>query len=213
MRRRAREGAAAAVEYNPLQFTARSSSANGAAELPARKRAALGRSHFFVSPAMLERQQTCSDLSEDDELLSCVIVAATSPRADTAQSATTCAICLDRVSRASLIDSCAHAFCLDCITQWSSRAHVCPLCKRAFSTINGAPAQPTAAASDDDDYTPPGLSADDENDDDAYELDGFIVPDDFVEPASPEAAVVEAPRRIVHARRRRRLIAAALETP
>jgi len=217
MPRQGRERAAA-VEYNPLQFTARSRffaslSVDGAATLPPCKRAARSRSRFFV--AVTEREQTSSDLSdvsdvsdlsENDAPSPCNVE--TTPRADAAPA---CAICLDRISCASLIDSCTHAFCLACITQWSSRAHVCPLCKRAFSTINGAPVQPTAPASDeDDDYTPPGFSADDE--DDAYELDGFIVPDDFVEPASPEAAAAE-PRRVIHARRRRRLIAAAFETP
>jgi hypothetical protein len=46
-----------------------------------------------------------------------------------------CCICLSDVPQPAVLDSCAHAFCADCILAWVKRASSCPLCKRRISTV------------------------------------------------------------------------------
>lgn len=48
-----------------------------------------------------------------------------------------CSICYECPSadNVATIGGCAHRFCLDCITTWSERNNVCPLCRVRFTSI------------------------------------------------------------------------------
>ncbi|XP_046388104.1 E3 ubiquitin-protein ligase Topors-like [Ischnura elegans] len=46
-----------------------------------------------------------------------------------------CAICLGRLRNKSLIDSCFHEFCFECLVEWSKVKPECPLCKTKFEYI------------------------------------------------------------------------------
>ncbi len=48
-----------------------------------------------------------------------------------------CSICYERPSAENVatIGGCDHKFCLDCITTWSERNNVCPLCRVRFTSI------------------------------------------------------------------------------
>lgn len=39
-----------------------------------------------------------------------------------------CSICMENICDAQLV--CGHRFCCDCITEWSNRAKVCPICRQ-----------------------------------------------------------------------------------
>ena len=45
-----------------------------------------------------------------------------------------CAICLSTPRTRALLDSCAHAFCLECLERWARVETKCPLCKTRFTT-------------------------------------------------------------------------------
>ncbi|GJV33602.1 E3 ubiquitin protein ligase Topors isoform X1 [Tanacetum coccineum] len=48
----------------------------------------------------------------------------------------TCSICLNNnISNPSLIPSCLHAYCTDCILKWSEFKRECPLCKAKFTSL------------------------------------------------------------------------------
>ncbi len=46
-----------------------------------------------------------------------------------------CAICLENITNRSLTDPCLHAFCFDCICQWSRQSHKCPICRTRYCNI------------------------------------------------------------------------------
>eukprot|EP00041_Stephanoeca_diplocostata_P029790 m.887074 g.887074 ORF g.887074 m.887074 type:complete len:565 (-) comp23634_c0_seq3:2256-3950(-) len=47
-----------------------------------------------------------------------------------------CPICLDStMDDRSLLDSCFHAFCFTCISEWAKQSMTCPLCKSSFRSV------------------------------------------------------------------------------
>ncbi|KAG5180699.1 hypothetical protein JKP88DRAFT_323457, partial [Tribonema minus] len=58
-----------------------------------------------------------------------------------------CSICLDAPRQRGAL-ACGHAFCFDCIRDWSQRETTCPLCKQRFTAIQRADS-PAAALSED----------------------------------------------------------------
>ncbi|EQC27590.1 hypothetical protein SDRG_14644 [Saprolegnia diclina VS20] len=109
--------------------------------------------------------------------------------------ATTCAICLQAVVTGASI-ACRHRFCFACIRAWANVSSTCPLCKvdirailnEATKTevvvahkVQAPPAENEDFALADDDFA---LALDDGSD--GYEMDGFVVPNDFVEFADSE---------------------------
>ncbi|KAJ9469377.1 PHD and RING finger domain-containing protein [Diplonema papillatum] len=51
------------------------------------------------------------------------------------EEAEVCVICQDEISFPCGSLPCRHAFCYDCISQWTKRSNVCPVCKRRFSRL------------------------------------------------------------------------------
>jgi len=47
-----------------------------------------------------------------------------------------CCICTDTIRFRGTIDSCRHAFCLDCISRWSQIESRCPVCRTRFKLLN-----------------------------------------------------------------------------
>ncbi|KDO23385.1 hypothetical protein SPRG_11477 [Saprolegnia parasitica CBS 223.65] len=122
------------------------------------------------------------------------------PSADpSGDAATTCAICLQAVVAGATI-ACRHRFCFACIRAWTDVSSTCPLCKvdiRAILNeatrtevviapkVQAPPAENDHFAFSDDDFADAdddvalALDADDASD--GYEMDGFVVPNDFIE--------------------------------
>jgi hypothetical protein len=48
---------------------------------------------------------------------------------------TNCIICLDTIRSLANLNNCNHDFCKSCITEWSKKTNVCPLCKKEFKKI------------------------------------------------------------------------------
>ena len=46
-----------------------------------------------------------------------------------------CSVCLGNFKDKSFIPICFHAFCFNCIREWSRQSNVCPLCKGSFDRI------------------------------------------------------------------------------
>eukprot|EP01027_Heterolobosea_sp_BB2_P002247 GEZU01003361.1.p1 GENE.GEZU01003361.1~~GEZU01003361.1.p1 ORF type:complete len:176 (-),score=12.65 GEZU01003361.1:74-601(-) len=47
----------------------------------------------------------------------------------------TCCICFDTIKEQGVLNSCPHAFCLDCISTWAKSSNVCPVCRVRYRTI------------------------------------------------------------------------------
>ena len=46
-----------------------------------------------------------------------------------------CAVCLTHPSERAVLDSCAHVFCVPCLSRWAKIETKCPLCKSRFTTM------------------------------------------------------------------------------
>jgi len=46
-----------------------------------------------------------------------------------------CVICLNSLQEKTIIKSCTHAFCHECICKWSQSKRCCPLCNASFTTL------------------------------------------------------------------------------
>ena len=46
-----------------------------------------------------------------------------------------CAVCLTHPSERAALDSCAHVFCVPCLSRWAKIETKCPLCKSRFTTM------------------------------------------------------------------------------
>jgi len=47
----------------------------------------------------------------------------------------TCCICFEPVKTRGALNSCKHAFCFDCIYEWSKASNTCPCCKLRFTSL------------------------------------------------------------------------------
>ena len=47
-----------------------------------------------------------------------------------------CCICTETITFRGAIDSCRHAFCIDCISRWSQIESRCPVCRTRFKFLN-----------------------------------------------------------------------------
>lgn len=47
-----------------------------------------------------------------------------------------CTICLQPFLDRTIIPTCTHEFCFECILMWAEQSHKCPLCNRAFDSSN-----------------------------------------------------------------------------
>lgn len=46
-----------------------------------------------------------------------------------------CGVCFETVTLRGVLDSCDHAFCFDCITEWAKIENTCPHCKARFKSL------------------------------------------------------------------------------
>ncbi|OQR84595.1 hypothetical protein ACHHYP_13180 [Achlya hypogyna] len=114
------------------------------------------------------------------------------------------AICLQAILAGASI-ACIHRFCLPCIRAWAEVSSTCPLCKTGFEAIvdDATRAEIHVAPKTQavpDDATDFALDEDhlaDGSEIEGYELDDFVVPDDFIEFACESSDSEEelAPRR------------------
>lgn len=49
--------------------------------------------------------------------------------------APTCGVCFDAIKCQGRLDVCKHAFCYDCIKEWSAESNTCPLCQARFHKL------------------------------------------------------------------------------
>ena len=49
-----------------------------------------------------------------------------------------CQICYEKTSNLKTLPRCKHAFCSDCINEWSQTSDKCPMCRQKF-VINPVP--------------------------------------------------------------------------
>jgi hypothetical protein len=114
-----------------------------------------------------------------------------------------CAICLDSCRNQCSPNGCHHTFCFPCISEWGKVTPVCPLCKIEFQTVINSRGAVLGSFEKkilrpDDDLILLGYEVGDGNNSDVeegegeeslqlqdrshgYQLDGFVVEDDFVE--------------------------------
>ncbi len=110
-----------------------------------------------------------------------------------------CAICLGNCIEQCTPENCSHIFCVTCISEWASRSLLCPLCKKEFLTIKNSGKvlrrfeRPAQELSEDEGYEiedDPEEGIEDYTDildrSHGYELDGFVVEDDYVEYAEED---------------------------
>jgi hypothetical protein len=57
-----------------------------------------------------------------------------------------CGVCLDIVNSRGTLDSCAHAFCAQCILDWAQVESKCPVCRGRFTSVTRHGEQPVAVA-------------------------------------------------------------------
>ena len=51
------------------------------------------------------------------------------------QRAQDCGICKGLIAVQGVLNSCTHAFCLECVLKWAEIENSCPICKRRFRTV------------------------------------------------------------------------------
>lgn len=92
----------------------------------------------------------------------------------------TCGICLDNVKERGVLNSCDHAFCFECIYQWSKTSNTCPMCKARFVQLRKQEAGSKSKRSrsykvDDVDHRQDDSDFDDwfSSDDEVGELEGY----------------------------------------
>ncbi|OQR91403.1 hypothetical protein THRCLA_22466 [Thraustotheca clavata] len=100
----------------------------------------------------------------------------------TVETATSCAICLQAIHAVASI-ACSHRFCVNCIVEWAKVSTTCPLCKVSFSKITEVATQTHHSVLPTVQKVPVEMQFQlgEEFDSDEYEMDGFVVPDDFIE--------------------------------
>jgi hypothetical protein len=111
-----------------------------------------------------------------------------------------CAICLDDCLNQCSPSGCKHTFCFLCISEWGKLSPICPLCKIEFDNVSdpcgvvlGSFEKKNHDEDGDfvsrrDDYGDEGSGDEDalnllqlQDRSHGYQLDGFVVDDDFVE--------------------------------
>lgn len=114
-----------------------------------------------------------------------------------ANDATVCPICLDDCRNQCSPNGCNHIFCFDCISEWGKVSPICPLCKVEFQIVCDPAGRIMGSFEkknhDDGEIASEGDDYEDYGDEDVtnilqlqdrshgYQLDGFVVDDDFVE--------------------------------